>query len=108
MMICKARSVTQVQNSVGEIIIIESSKHKNIGDHSEVTSRLSIHVRIHWGELLKQYKDVALKFKFSVLTSHGWSRCMCSRCHHTSARGSNSSENGNNHHQRKESEEVIK
>ena len=58
MMICKARSVTQVQNSVGEIIIIESSKHKNIGDHSEVTSRLSIHVRIHWGELLKQNKDV--------------------------------------------------
>ena len=58
MMICKARSVTQVQNSVGEIIIIESSKHKNIGDHSEVTSRLSIHVRIHWGELLKQNKEV--------------------------------------------------
>ena len=63
MMICKARSVTQVQNSVGEIIIIESSKHKNIGDHSEVTSRLSIHVRIHWGELLKQYKEVKLKFR---------------------------------------------
>ena len=64
MMICKARSVTQVQNSVGEIIIIESSKHKNIGrDHSEVTSRLSIHVRSHWGELLKQNKDVELKFR---------------------------------------------
>ena len=65
MMICKARSVTQVQNSVGEIIIIESSKHKNIGDHSKVTSRLSIHVRIHWGELLKQHKEVDFKFRHS-------------------------------------------